>query len=144
MVSVYGGAISPGEGENAVYVSRKPSDGELEARLLVGRSGRWRRRPAFMEVQVARLWRFGAADETRLDITMGVDVTRDWLLLVQTYGGETDGADDGLRPGWLNSEVSAVRRLRGGWRAQLGYRTAAQGRDTTVGSGPVVAVWRSF
>jgi hypothetical protein len=144
VVSVYGGAISPGEGENAVYVSRKPSDGDLEARVLVGRSGRWRGRTAFVDAQMARLWRFGAADETRLDVTVGVDVTRNWLLLAQTYGGETDGADDGLRPGWANAEVSAVRRLPGGWRAQLGYRTAVYGRDTTVGAGPVVGVWRRF
>ena len=144
VVSIYGGAISPGEGENAIYVSRKPSDGELEARLLVGRSGRWRRRSAFMDVQVARLWRFGAADETRFDATVGLDVTRNWLVLAQTYGGETDGAEDGLRPGWLNAEVSAVRRLPGGWRGQLGFRTAVHGRESTAGYGPVVAVWRSF
>ena len=144
VISVYGGAISPGEGENAVYVSRKPSDGELEARVLAGRSGRYLRRPAFVEVQVARLWRFGAADETRLDMAAGIDVTRNWLLLAQTYGGETDGAGDGLRPGWANLEVSAVRRFRGGWRGQVGYRTAAYGRDTTVGAGPVIAIWRGF
>lgn len=144
VVSIYGGAISPGEGENAIYVSRKPSDGELEARLLVGRSGRWRGRTAFIDLQAARMWRFGAADETRFDATVGLDVTRNWLVLVQTYGGETDGADDGLRPGWLNAEVSAVRRFRDGWRGQLGYRTAYQGRESTAGHGPVVAVWRSF
>jgi hypothetical protein len=144
VVSLYGGAISPGEGENAVYVSRKPSDGELEARLLVGRSGRWKRRNVFAEGQVARLWRFGAADEVRFDSTAGVEVTPNWLLLMQSYGGETDGADDGLRPGWLIAEVSVVRRMRGGWRAQLGYRTALQGRESTGGVGPVVAVWRRF
>lgn len=144
VISVYGGAISPGEGENAIYVSRQPSDGELEARVLVGRSGRWRGRTAFVDAQAARLWRIGAADETRLDLTVGVDVTRNWLLLAQTYAGETDASGDGLRPGWANVEVSAVRRFRGGWRAQLGYRTAVYGRDTTVGAGPVVAVWRRF
>jgi hypothetical protein len=144
VVSVYGGAISPGEGENAVYVSRKRSDGELEARVMVGRSGRWRGRAAFIDVQAARLWRFGAADEIRWDTTVGIDVTRNWLVLAQSYSGETDGADDGLRPGWVNSEASVVRRMPGGWRAQLGYRTAASGRETTVGSGPIVAVWRSF
>lgn len=144
VVSLYGGAISPGEGQNAVYVSRKPSDGELEARLLVGRSERYWRRPVFVDAQLARLWRFGAANETRLDVTMGVDLTRDWLLLAQTYGGETDGAGDGLRPGWVNGEFSAVRRFPGGWRAQLGWRTASQGRDTTAGAGPVAAVWRRF
>ena len=144
VLSVYGGAISPGEGENAVYVSRKRSDGEIEARVLVGRSGQWRKRPTFIDVQVARMWRFGAPDEVRWDTTVGIEASRNWLLLAQSYSGETDGSDDGLRPGWVNAEMSAVRRMPGGWRAQLGYRVAVSGRETTVGSGPVVAVWRSF
>jgi hypothetical protein len=144
VVSVYGGAISPGEGENAVYVSRKRSDGELEARVLAGWSGRWRGRNVFIDAQAARMWRFGADDEIRFDTTAGVEITRDWLFLTQSYAGETDGADDGLRPGWVNGETSVVRRFTGGWRGQLGYRWAASGRETTIGSGPVLAVWRSF
>jgi hypothetical protein len=144
VVSVYAGAISPGEGENAVYVSRKPSDGDLEARVLFGRSAKYLKRPVFVDAQLARIWRMGAADETRLDLTIGMDVTRNWLLLAQTYGGETDGVEDGLRPGWLNGEFSAVRGFGKGWRGQVGWRTASQGRETTVGAGPVVAVWRRF
>ena len=111
---------------------------------MYGRSGRYLKRAVFVDAQLARLWRFGAADEVRLDTTVGMDVTENWLLLAQSYGGETDGAGDGLRPGWINAEVSAVRRLPGGWRAQLGWRTASQGRETTVGAGPVAAVWRRF
>lgn len=140
--SVYLGAITPGEGENAIYVSRVRSEGDLEARVMVGRSARAFRRPAFGEVQAARLWRIGAGDETRLDLTAGVEVTPDWLFLMQVYGGMTDeGA--ALRPGWVNQEVSLVRRFEG-WRAQAGWRSAAYGRDTTRGSGPVISIWRSF
>jgi len=142
VASVYLGAITPGEGENAVYVSRVRSQGDLEARVLVGRSARAFRRPAFAELQAARLWRIDAGDETRLDLTAGVEPSSNWLVLVQVYGGMTDeGA--ALRPGWLNQEVSVVRRFRG-WRAQAGWRTALQGRDATRGSGPIMAVWRSF
>lgn len=142
MASVYLGAIAPGEGENAIYVSRVRSRGDLELRALAGRSHVLFRRPAFAEVQVARLWRIEAGDETRLDITSGVEPARNWLLLLQVYGGMTD-AGAALQPGWLNQEVSVVRRFRG-WSAQAGWRTAVQGRDTTRGSGPVVAIWRAF
>lgn len=111
-------------------------------RAMVGRSASARGRPVFAELQAARLWRIDAGDETRLDLTAGVEPARDWLLLVQVYGGMTDeGA--ALRPGWLNQEVSLVRRFPG-WRAQAGWRTAVQGRDATRGSGPVFAVWRGF
>jgi hypothetical protein len=142
-LSVYAGVIAPGEGENAVYVSRVRSDGEVEARVLFGRSGRWRGRPVFADVQAARLWRVSAPDETRLDATIGVDVTRDWLVLVQGYGGVVDGAEAELRPGWLNAEVSLVRRF-GSVRVQAGWREAVLGRESTRGSGPVVGLWKRF
>ena len=125
VASVYLGAITPGEGENAIYVSRVRSQGDLELRALVGRSATAFRRPAFAEVQLARLWRIDAGDETRADLTAGVEPARNWLVLVQVYGGMTDeGA--ALRPGWLNQEVSLVRRF-GGWSAQAGWRAAVQG-----------------
>jgi protein XagA len=142
-VSLYVGAISPGEGENAVYVSRVRSDGDVEVRAFLGRSGRWRRRPVFADLQAARLWRIGAPDETRFDATLGVEVTRNWMVLAQSYAGVVDGAQDGLAPGWVNAEISAVRRL-GRLRLQAGWRAAVAGRDTTYGSGPVVAVWTRF
>ncbi len=143
-VALYVGGITPGEGENAIYVSRVRSHGDLEMRVLAGRSGRKWGRPVFAEVQAARLWRIDAPDETRLDLTVGMDMTRNWLVLVQSYGGVTDeGVAAALKPGWLNNEVSLVRRF-GDWRLQAGWRDAAYGRDTTRGSGPVVGVWRKF
>jgi hypothetical protein len=142
-VSVYAGVISPGEGENAVYVSRVRSDGDAELRAMLGRSGRWRGRPVFVDVQAARLWRIGAPDETRLDAAVGVDVTPRWLVLVQAYAGRVDGPDQGLRPGWVNAEASLVRRL-GSFRVQAGWRSAVAGRESTYGSGPVVALWKAF
>ena len=142
-LSVYLGAISAGEGENAVYVSRVRSDGDVEARVLLGRSGRWRGRPVFVDLQAARLWRIGAPDETRFDSTVGVEVTRNWMVLAQSYAGLVDGEEATLQPGWVNGEVSLVRRL-GGMRVQAGWRAALSGRESTYGSGPVVAVWRRF
>ena len=142
-VSVYAGAIAPGEGENAVYVSRVRSDGDLELRALAGRSGRWRGRPVFVDVQAARLFRVGAPDETRVDTTLGVEVTRDWTVLLQSYAGVVDGAVEGLQPGWVNGEASLVRRF-GSVRVQAGWRSALYGRHSTYGSGPVIAVWRRF
>ena len=142
-VSVYVGAIAPGEGENAVYVSRVRSDGDLEVRGLLGRSGRWRGRPVFVDLQAARLFRVGAPDETRVDATAGVEVTPDWMVMVQGYGGMVDGAQDGLQPGWVNGEASLVRRF-GSVRVQAGWRAALYGRHSTYGSGPVIALWKRF
>jgi hypothetical protein len=143
VLSVYAGAISPGEGENAVYVSRVRSEGDAELRVLFGRSGRWFGRPYFVDSQAARLMRIGAPDETRYDTSIGVDITENWLVLVQSYAGFVDGADEGLAPGWNNAELSVVRRL-GSVRVQAGWRTAVAGRDSTRGAGPVIAVWKRF
>ncbi len=140
-LSVYAGVASGGQGRNAGYAAPDQGEGDVELRVLAGRSGTWRRRHAFAEVQAARLWRAGLRDEYRLDTTLGVDVTRNWLVLFQTYAGQAGSVEEGSL--WVNSEASLVRRL-GDWRVQAGWRRTVAGRETPLGSGPVVAVWRGF
>jgi hypothetical protein len=141
VVSVYAGAVAAGEGRNAGYAAPNQGEGDLEFRVLAGRSGVWRRRPVFAEVQAARLERSGLPDEVRLDTTLGVDVNRRWLVLLQSYAGQADGGDGA--PRWLKAEASLVRRM-GTWRVQAGWRGSVDGRNSPLESGPVVAVWRTF
>jgi hypothetical protein len=141
VVSVYAGGTLAGEGRNADFAAPSQGDGDLELRLLAGRSGVWRRRSVFVEGQVARLARSGLPDETRIETALGIDVTPRWQLLVQTYGGRADGGDDA--PLWTKGEVSLVRRA-GPWRFQAGWRHAYAGRNVPLERGPVLAVWRTF
>lgn len=141
-VAVYAGVIAAGEGRNAAYAPPGAGDGDTEVRLLVGRDGvlpkRLGRRPAYAEVQVARVTRRGLPDELRAEVTAGVHVTPRWTVLYQSYAGAAD--DGGAR--WTNVELSAVRKLGPRWSVQAGWRASTDGRLTPDASGPVLAVWR--
>ncbi|ATQ44945.1 hypothetical protein CSW64_08930 [Caulobacter mirabilis] len=137
-VSVYVGVIDAGRGRNAGYADPGVGGTDVEARVLAGRSFRVLQRPAFAEAQVARLARADLSAETRLDLTLGVEPTPDWLLMVQSYAGE---ADVGSR--WVKLETSAVRRF-GAWRIQAGWRFSLAGRAGPAEQGPALGLWRAF
>lgn len=140
-ISLYVGAALAGAGRNAGYAAPGAGETDVEGRMLVGRSFTYRERPAFAEIQIARLARSGLPDETRLDLTLGVEPGSDWLILTQVYAGQAEGA--AVSPLWVKMEVSAVRRF-GDWRLQAGWRSSIAGRDSPVESGPVVGLWRAF
>lgn len=141
VVSASAAWVLPGEGRNAGYAAPGEGEGDLDARVLVGRSGRWLGRSGFVEVQAVRVFRRDLPDETRLESTMGIDLTRRWTVMAQTFAGAADG-DGG--PAWANTEVSVLRRIGEHWRVQVGWLAPVSGRETPAASGPVVAVWRSF
>ncbi|MDB5456811.1 MAG: hypothetical protein JWP92_2396 [Caulobacter sp.] len=140
-VSLYAGAIEGGVGRNAGYAAPGVGGADLELRLLAGRSGAWRARPVFAELQLARLDRRGLPDEDRLDATLGLEPRRDWLLLVQAYAGRARTTP--IQPRWLKLEASAVRRF-GPWRLQAGWRAAVAGQESPIERGPVLGIWRSL
>lgn len=140
-ISLYAGASLAGEGRNAGYAPAGAGEADLEFRVLAGRSGDLAGRPAFVEIQLARLDRAGLPDEDRLDLTAGLEPTPQWLVLAQVYAGQAMQAGD--HPRWVKLELSAARRI-GDWRLQAGWRQSLTGRSTPVEGGPVFAVWRSF
>lgn len=137
-VSLYVGAVAAGEGRNAGYADPGAGGTSTETRLLAGRSFVVADRPVFAEVQAARLARNGLPSETRLDLTLGAEPSRDWLLLLQTYSGWAESGAE-----WTKLETSAVKRF-GPWRAQAGWRFALAGKSGPAEAGPVLAVWRVF
>ena len=150
-VSLQAGYSSPGEGRNAGYEAPGQGAGDWEVRVSGGWSfssrrtlkKRWRRLlspdRSFVELQLARRFRSGLADETRADLTIGRHFGENWMILNQTYAGQTEGGASQ----WVQSETSVVRRF-GSWSVQAGWRAATSGRETPAGSGPVVGLWRRF
>ena len=149
-VSVQAGYAYAGEGRNAGYLAPGQGSGDAELRISGGWSfgerkpgqgwiGRLYPQRSFVELQVARRFRSGLEAETRADLTLGRHFGRNWMVLNQTYAGQTDGRGSQ----WINSETSLVRRL-GSWSLQAGWRTATAGRETPAGSGPILALWRQF
>jgi hypothetical protein len=138
-LAVYFGAAEPGEGRNAGYAAPGKGSLDLEARVLYGRSGVWRGRKVYVDLQAARLQRRGLADENRFDTTLGIKPTDHWEVLAQTYAGQADhGA---VRSHWLKTEFSVVRAF-GDWSLQAGWRDTVAGRETARDRGVVLAVWR--
>ena len=138
-LSLYIGAAEAGEGRNAGYAAPGKGSLDLEARLLYGRSGVWRGREVFVDLQAARLKREGLADETRVDVTLGARPARNWLLLVQTYAGRADRSP--VRSHWIKQEISVVRAF-GDWSVQAGWRDTISGRETSRDRGVVLGLWR--
>ena len=143
VVSLYGGHVFAGEGRNAGYAAPGAGDGDWEARVLVGASGRSPRwlggRPGFVELQAARVLRSGLEDEVRIDATLGMDINENWQVMSQAFAGQVD--DNGAA--WIHLETSIVRRF-GDWSIQAGWRETVAGREIALASGPVVGIWRRF
>lgn len=140
-VSLYAGIGQGGVGRNAGYAPSGRRGRDYEVRLLIGRSGQWRGRSLFGEIQLARINRADLARETRLDGTIGVNVSPHWQVLSQVYAGQAD--TNGVTPKWLKEELSLVR-IRGPWRLQVGWRWLAAVQEVAREQGPIVAIWRSF
>lgn len=149
-VSLQGGYSHAGEGRNAGYEAPGQGSGDAEVRVSGGWSfnsskprQRWRAwlypDRSFVEVQLARRLRSGLEAETRADITLGRHFGQNWMVLNQTYAGQTDGG--GAQ--WVQSETSLVRHL-GAWSVQAGWRSSTSGRETPAGHGPVIGLWRRF
>jgi hypothetical protein len=141
VVSVYLGGVADGVGRNAGYALPNQGKSDVELRLLAGRSGTVWKRHIFGEVQVAYFWRLGLPNETHIDTTLGMDVTKNWLVLVQSYAGRAESGP--VPPEWFKLEASLVRRF-GPWSLQAGWRETALGRETPVEGGPVIGIWRRF
>ena len=138
-LALYLGAGEAGAGRNAGYATPGQGSLDLEARVLYGRSGVWRGREVFVDLQAARLKRQGLADETRFDTTLGVRPAKQWLILAQTYAGRTDRSEVGAR--WMKAEVSVVRAV-GDWSVQAGWRDTVVGREVARDRGVLLSIWR--
>jgi hypothetical protein len=140
-LALYVGAGEAGKGRNAGYATPGQGSLDLEARVLYGRSGVWRGRQVFVDLQAARLKRQGLADETRFDTTLGVRPAKRWLVMAQTYAGRTDRGEVGAR--WVKTEVSVVRAV-GDWSVQAGWRDTVTGREVARDRGVLLSLWRQL
>ena len=141
VLSLYVGGVYDGVGRNAGYALPHQGNSDAEARLLFGRSGVWKKRNVFIDLEVARLFRQGLPDETHVDATAGIEFAPNWQLFLQSYNGRADASP--VAPEWAKVETSVVRHL-GRWSLQAGWRQTVWGQEMPLTGGPVVAVWRRF
>ncbi len=120
---------------------------ETDNRLLAGKSFELGGLPAFSDLSIGYRTRAGLpANEWRSDITFGIKLLPQFMLLVQSFNAVSDGKG---RFGFPNSsssklQLSAVYDFGQKWSGQLGGYTTIIGRNYNRETGAIIALWRKF
>jgi hypothetical protein len=143
MLSVQASAKSAGAFDMSVSTSGEAGR-QFETRLLYGRSFKLFKRDAFIDIEAAQRWiARPRPDELAFDGTFGWWLTRDNLLLVQSFNFMTTGP---VRPPYQpyvlsKLQVSLVQKLSRRWSFQPGYFMSLTGRNIVKESGVVATLW---
>ena len=131
VLSVYTGLTLPVAGADKGQAG-------FEARLLAGRAARIGHRKVVADLQLATLTGSGYGQETRLEGSLGLELTKNWTLMVQMQAGQIENGT-----AWLKDEISITRHF-GQNSLQLGWRQTPLGQNFTKASGPIIGLWRRF
>lgn len=116
---------------------------QFELRLLYGRSFKALDRDAFFDMEAAQRWvSRPRPDEWNIDMTAGLWLTKDTLVMLQTFNmisGDATGACEGYRLHKL--QASLVERITSRWSVQGGYFFAPAGRNIVKEQGLVMTIW---
>ena len=116
-------------------------DWRTEARGLVGTGYRLMGHEGYVDLQATALIGHGERLQVREDSTLGVKVDRATTFTLSWRRGEDRRDID--RSAWTTVEATTVRTF-GPWRIEAGWRRTVTSPWTTITSGPVLAIWRSF
>ncbi len=127
---------------------------DIEARFLVGRGGKWLDTPVFWDAEVAYRYRTGApADQFRADVTGGMNLTRNWMLMVQVFTITSMGNSSPVATTNPNAQSDfdlykvqpcAVWRVAPRLRVQAGWTYAFAARNTSRDHTVLLALWKDF
>jgi hypothetical protein len=141
VVSVQASALLPGD-------SRLTSGGaDLELRGLFGQSFVLLGRNAFVDTQLAYRWRAnGFADQFRADLTLGVWMDRNLLLMAQNFNTftTTSGNAQYFEGEQQKLQLSSVYRFNEQVAVQLGGFATLSGRNTPVERGALASIWFDY
>jgi len=147
VVSVQATGRMPGASDDLAPANGGDTDWEADARVLYGRGFSLFGRHAFTDMQVGYRVRFGApADELRLDVTAGIDVTPKVLALAQSFNSVSVGSAEAPFLPTREHKVSAslVYRYDDAWSFQIGGLATIAGRNALRERGAILGLWRSF
>ncbi len=142
----------PGSGAFDREPVRESASRDLEGRLLFGRSGRLP--PQLLNLEYFSSFEVGyrlrdrnAADQWRTDATFGVDASRNYQILLQSFNsisqdrraGESSSDYDIYK-----AQISIVRKLPWRTAVQFGGLIELSGRNTNAGQALSMALWSRF
>jgi protein XagA len=137
----------PGTSETSNPASIGYTDAQADIRALLGRSFTFRAMPVFVDLELAERFRSaGAPDEFRVDGTLGVQATSQWLFLAQSFDVVSEGSVSPVfgSYGYYKLQLSAVYLLTPSWSLQLGGYTTYAGNNALQENGMVFGVWHRF
>lgn len=147
IVSVEGAISAPGASDELAPLNGGDTDWEIDARVLYGRGFSLGWRQGFADVQAGYRFRFDEpADELRLDMTVGLDVTEQSFAMVQSFNRLSVGA---ARFPFTETQehavaLSTVYRLNGNWSLQAGTQVTAYGRNVLREQGFFISLWQKL
>jgi hypothetical protein len=131
------------DGENRNHAALGEGGGDLDLRLMAGRSFG---RSTFVDVQTG--WRRrpgGVADEVRLDMTAGTHIWRGARVMGQSFSVWSAGGPPGF-DGYASHRLqgSVIWPLTSRSRMQVGAMRTASAHNTGIERSAFVSVWRTF
>jgi protein XagA len=145
-IAIGAGVEDLGDGRRNDFDTQRAKGTDKEIRLYGGHSFRLKgRAEAFVELQTARRWRSADADQWRVDFSLGLKPSPQWLLMAQTWAGKTDRASWG-RAVWVNQELSAARYFgpKKSLTVQLAVRQTVYGENTPRVRAVSLSLWKRF
>lgn len=143
VLSAQATAILRTDGENRNNAALGEGGGDLDLRLMAGRSFG---RSTFVDVQTGWRRRPGsAANEVRLDMTAGTHLWRGVRVMGQSFSVWSAGSETGF-DGYASHRLqgSVIWPLTSRSRMQVGAMRTANAYNTGVERSAFVAVWRTF
>lgn len=116
-------------------------DWRTEARGLIGANYRILGRSGYVDIATTALYGGGSRLQFREDANVGLQINRRTTFKLSLRSGQDQRATYGS--GWTTQEATTVRKY-GHWRLEAGWRRTVTTPTTTMTSGPVFAIWRSF
>jgi hypothetical protein len=124
--------------------ANRASGRQVELRLLYGTGFKLFGRDGFIDVQAGQRWIAAPRpDETPVDLTIGLWITRNWMLMAQSFNIVSAGD---ARPPYTyyrshKFELSLVQKLSRHWSMQIGAFTSPAGQNALVERGVQVSLW---
>lgn len=146
VVSLQGGVIFGQSGESIPGATLGLGGTDTEMGILAGRSGSLWGKNVFAQIHGAQRFRSeGFADETRIDVTAGLEPNARWQVFMHGFYARGDESKQGL-PAYkrLKLQPSVTYRHVYNGRIQIGISQTVSGKNSLNDTGAFIALWKRY
>ncbi len=147
LLSVQASVLLPGREHDKTTPLLTSGHADYDLRLLRGTPGTFFDIPGFNDIQLAYRHRGGGpADELRLDVTYGFDLTEKWLVMLQSQTVTSIGNSRAPFTSYRSQKLQASLRWQfdESHHVEIGGLRTIAGAQTVRETGAFVALWSTF